>query len=205
MSKMIRLIGSMLIVVCLSTLSLPAITRAQSRAAATSDQSLTTKDWPDATYTTSCLAARPRRFVVHHGIATDSSVHFQVYSPIYADLTGDGQPEAIVPYSCTGADFGGVHAFVYSGTASAPRLLGDLPSPTPANSGQTFSSILTVTVPSLAILPAARVLQIDGSGYSANAIHTCPDLHMTARYRVTSGRLALISFTARRASGCLSL
>jgi len=59
--------------------------------------------------------------VARSGVARDGAVRFQVYAPLYADLTGDGRPEALVPYSCTGADFGGVQLFVYTGDAAHLR------------------------------------------------------------------------------------
>ncbi len=90
---------------------------------------LTLVDWPDATYTSACFSDHARRFVARDGVARDGAVRFQVYAPIFADLTGDGRLEALVPYSCTGADFGGVQLFVYTGDAARPRLLSEVPAP----------------------------------------------------------------------------
>jgi hypothetical protein len=165
---------------------------------------LTAVDWMNRTYATSCFADHSIRYAVHSGLGQVGGVHVQVYPPLYGDVTGDGQPEAFVPYACTGADFGGVRVFVYAGTASAPRLLGDLPAPL-AGKGQTFSSIHTVTLPALTVLPQARVFTVSGAGLSATATHTCPDLQITASYRVAGGRLVPVRVTVQHAAGCLSL
>ncbi len=71
--------------------------------------------------------------------------------------------------------------------------------------GQVLNSIHTVTLPALALAPRARVLQVSGSGYSATAAHSCPDLRVTMTYRVAGGGLAPTGSTVQRASGCLSL
>jgi len=207
MTRTMALIGGGLLAVSLGIVILPGGSPAHaaplSAPAAAQARRLTGVDWMNRTYTTACFSSNPRPFVAHNGAAQTGGVHYQVYAPLYGDLTGDGQPEAIIPYSCTGADFGGVHAFVYGGTAAAPRLLGDLPSS--AVGGQALSSIHTVTLPALALLPRERVLQVSGSGYSANAAHSCPDLRVTMSYRVADGRLAPTGSTVQRASGCLSL
>jgi hypothetical protein len=156
------------------------------------------------TYVISCFADHPIRYAVHNGLGQVGGVHLQVYPPLYGDVTSDGQPEAFVPYACTGADFGGVRLFVYGGTASAPQPLGDLPAPL-ADKGQTFSSIHTVTLPALTVLPQARVFTVSGTGLSATATHNCPDLQITASYRVAGGHLAPVGVTVRRATGCLTL
>lgn len=169
--------------------------------AASAGPPLTSVDWQSFTYTSSCFSNHPQQFVARNGAARAGFIHFQVYTPIFGDITGDGQPEAIVPYSCTGADFGGVHAFVYTGTAGRPRLLGEIPSST---IGGRFASIHTVTLPALTALPSQRVLQVSGTGYSANAAHDCPDLRVTASYRVMGGRLVSIGSTVQHSSRCLA-
>ena len=171
--------------------------------------SLTTIDWSDGAYTSACFSAHPRQFIARHGLATIDGTHFQVYPPIYGDITGDGRPEAIVPYSCTGADFGGVHVFVYTGTAGQPRLLGEIPSATVgsgmgASAPPSIASVNTVTLPALTALPSQRVLQISGTGYSANAPHSCPDLTITSRYRVAGNKLINAGSTVQRSTRCLT-
>ncbi len=65
---------------------------------------LTRVDWKNFNYTSSCFSSGPQRFVARDGVAVTNHIHFQVYTPLYGDLTGNGQLEAMVPYSCTGAD-----------------------------------------------------------------------------------------------------
>jgi hypothetical protein len=141
----------------------------------TSTTSLTTVDWANFTYSSSCYG-NTQPFKAHNSKAQNQFIRFEIYSPItYGDLTGDGQPEAAIRYSCTGADFGGVHVFVYSGTASHPALLGDLPSVVKNEQGGNWS-IEKVSI-------VNQTLQLTGRGYSASAPHCCPDLHIEASYR----------------------
>ena len=137
-------------------------------------------------------------------MAQADGIHFQVYPPLFGDLTGDGQPEALVPYSCTGADFGGVHLFVFTGAASHPRLMAQIPSPTAPYVGS-IASVHSVTLPVLAVMPEQRVLQVNGTGYSATAPHICPDLDITLRYQVNKDHLVAMGSTVRHSRRCLSL
>lgn len=165
---------------------------------------LTLINWQDATYSSACFSNRPQTFVARHGMAQSGFVHFQVYTPIFTDLSGDGRPEALIPYSCTGADFGGVHLFVYTGTAAQPHLLGEIPASTePAIGG--LASVHSVTIPALTVLPSQRELAVEGVGFSPTATHTCPDLQVTLRYRVAGGRLLRVGGAVTHARGCLGL
>jgi hypothetical protein len=140
-----------------------------------STTSLTKVDWADFTYTSSCYG-NTQPFKAHNGKAQNKFIRFEMYEPVtFGDLTGDGQPEAAVRYSCTGADFGGVHVLVYSGTISHPVLLGELPLMVKNGSGGNWS-VETVSI-------ANQTLQLSGRGYSATAPHCCPDLQVEAGYR----------------------
>jgi len=88
-------------------------------------------------------------------------------------LTGDGQPEAVVPYQCSAADSIGVHVFVYTGNASHVRLLGDLP---PTNAEGAFDNVTGITI-------SNHELHLEGYGYSSHAAHCCPDLFIKTSYR----------------------
>ena len=175
------------------------------RTAAAAAAPLTSVAWKNFTYTSSCFSSSPQRFVVRNGLAVTNHIRFQVYAPLYGDLTGNGQPEAIVPYSCTGADFGGVHVYVYTGTASQPKLLGEVPSPKAPSVG-TISSVTAVTLPLVLTANAAQqsLLQVSGLGYSANTTHTCPNLLITVRYRVRAGTLNVVSSTTDQSSTCVT-
>ena len=134
-----------------------------------------TVDWTNFTYFSTCYG-NTQPFKTSNGKAQNKAIHFEVYGPIvFGDLTGDGQPEAAIRYSCTGADFGGVRVFIYSGTASHPILLGDLPLATKNNQGGSWT-VERVNMTN-------QILQLVGRGYSASAPHCCPDLHIEASYR----------------------
>ena len=113
-----------------------------------------------------------------------NGVHLQVYTPVYGDLTGDGQPEAAIPYSCTAADFGGVNVFVYTGNASKPVLLGELDvmSPGSHNGG----TVETVTI-------SKGIIQLVGKGYTPDAPHCCPDLRIQTSYRWNGSHFVMVS------------
>jgi hypothetical protein len=141
----------------------------------TAATSLKAIDWDNFSYTSTCYG-NTQPFMTHNGKAENKFIHFETYQPVsFGDLTGDGQPEAAVRYSCTGADFGGVHVLVYSGTASHPTLLGELPLSDKSEPEDKWS-VEKVSI-------ANQVIQMSGRGYSANAPHCCPDLHIDAAYR----------------------
>jgi len=145
---------------------------------------LTAVDWQNFTYTSSCFSDKPQQFVVKNGMGVLNGVHFQVYTPVYGDLTGDGQPEAAIPYSCTAADFGGVNVFVYTGNASKPVLLGELDVMSPgSNNGGTVD---TVTI-------SQGSIQLVGKGYTPDAPHCCPDLRIQTSYRWNGAHFVMVS------------
>lgn len=135
---------------------------------------LTRVDWANFTYFSSCYE-NTKPFKARNGAARNGYISFQVYKPVYGDLTGDGQPEAAIPYSCSAADFGGVRVFVYGGSATHPVLLGDLP--LPDKSGKiTYWSVDTVSI-------SNKEIHLVGKGDSPSAAHCCPDLHIEIGYR----------------------
>ncbi|SRR6266567_3818809 len=180
MMQKLRCLPAMLLLMCFlvacGTSSQPTTSNVKTTAPSpTSITSLTTVDWADFTYSSSCYG-NTLPFKVHNGKAQNKFIRFELYTPItFGDLTGDGQPEAVIRYSCTGADFGGVHVFVYSGTASHPVLLGDLPPLVKNEQGGNWS-VETASI-------ANQTLQLTGRGYSASASHCCPDLQIKASYR----------------------
>jgi len=180
MMQRLRCLPAMMLLMCFligcgTSSQLPPSNVKAAAPSPTSTTSLTMVDWANFTYISSCYG-NTQPFKARNGKAQNQLVHFQIYTPItYGDLTGDGQPEAVIRYSCTGADFGGVHVFVYSGTANHPILLGELPLIVKDGQGGNWS-IETVHI-------ANQVLQLSGRGYSASAPHCCPDLRVEASYR----------------------
>lgn len=152
-----------------------------------SSAGLTAVDWSNHTYTRSCAGVTAPVTVVG-GKARVAGFYFEIYKATYGDLTGDGKPEAAVGFSCTGADFGGVHLFVFSGTAAHPVLLGTLPLPSPGSQTNVavVDSVETTTI-------AREIITISGRGYSATAAHCCPDLTVTTAYRWTGRTFVTIS------------
>jgi hypothetical protein len=136
---------------------------------------LTKLNWANFTYYSSCYGNK-QPFKTKDGKARNDGITFQVYKPIYGDLTGDGQPEAVIPYSCAAADFAGVRDFVYGGVAAHPVLLGDLPLAGGIGSGNTWGSVQQTTI-------SNEQITLSGQGYTSSAPHCCPDLHVTASYR----------------------
>ncbi len=152
-----------------------------------SASSLSAVNWANFTYSSSCYQ-NTQPFHTHNGQAVNGPVHFVVYAPVYGDLTGDGQPEAVVPYRCSAADAGGERVFVYSGTSSHPYLLGDLPLPDPKG------AIANVTGISI----SNEALHLEGGGYSPTAPHCCPDLFIKTNYRWDKGKFVITQAEVRK-------
>lgn len=138
----------------------------------TTSTPLTSVDWTNFVYFSSCYG-NTQTFHTKNGQATNNHVHFSVYPPTYGNLTGNKQPDAVVPYQCSAADSAGVHAFVYRGTAEHPVLIANLPLPDPKG---TIGNITKITI-------SNGMLQLEGTGYSANAPHCCPDLFIKTSYK----------------------
>jgi len=152
---------------------------------ATKAAPLTAVDWQNFIYTSSCYSDKPQQFVVRNGEGVVDGIHLDVYNPVYGNLTGDGQLAAAIPYSCAAADFAGVSVFVYTGNASKPVLLGDLSLMSPgSNNGGTVD---TVTI-------NHGILQLIGKGYTPDAPHCCPDLHIKTSYRWNGSRFVVVSY-----------
>jgi hypothetical protein len=167
---MIALSGALLLFVVACGTSSPA--RGASVSASSQAASLATVDWANFTYFTTCYQ-NTRPFHAQHSQAVNDHIHFYVYKPEYGDLTGDAQPEAVVPYQCSAADAMGVHLFIYGGTAAHPRLLGDLP---PQNARGVIDNVTKITI-------SNKELLLEGDGYSPSAPHCCPDLFIKTGYR----------------------
>src|SRR5690349_13097271 len=61
---------------------------------------LTSVDWANFSYFSSCYG-NTQTFHTKNGQATNNHIHFTVYPPTYGNLTGNKQPDAVVPYQCS--------------------------------------------------------------------------------------------------------
>jgi hypothetical protein len=157
------------------TKSIPTTNLSPTRSpTSTTGSLLTTVDWANFTYFTTCYG-NTQLFKTTNGSATNDYIHLKVYKPIFGDLTGDGQVEAVVPYHCTGVDSGPFGAFVYTGDAVKPRLIGDLPLPN--TNGQ------AILLDSVQVSIKNEEIQLMGDGYSPNTPRCCPDLKRILSYR----------------------
>jgi len=139
---------------------------------ATSNKPLTSVDWANFTYFSSCYQ-NTEPFHTKNGRAVNGYVHFYVYTPKFGDLTGDGEVEAVVPYQCTAADATGVRVFVYTGDAAHVRLIGDLPQP---DARGAIDNVTKITV-------SNQTLHLAGDGYSPGTPRCCPDLFIKTNYQ----------------------
>jgi hypothetical protein len=151
-------------------------------------QTLTTVDWANFTYTSSCYTNTPQQFTVHNGTATVGMVTFGVDPPIFGDLTGDGQPEAVILYSCIAADSFGPHVLVYSGTAAHPVLLADLPS-----LNETLVRVDLVKI-------VNGMLQLSGKGYALGDASCCLSLQVTTTYKWNGTQFVIVNSTSTKTS-----
>jgi hypothetical protein len=158
-----------------------SVNQASIPASSASSASLEHVNWMNYTYNSSCYG-NTQPFHVRHGVAVNNGVHFMVYQPYYGDLTGDAKAEAIIPYQCSAADTSGKHVFVYSGTATHPVRLADLPG---AHASNTLDNVMKVSI-------ERGALYLAGVGYSAGAPRCCPDLAIENSYRWTGSTFVLV-------------
>jgi hypothetical protein len=145
-------------------------------------------DWANFTYFSSCYG-NTEPFKARKGRARNGHITFEVFPPIFGDLTGDGQQEAALPYRCFAADSGGLQVFVYTGTAAHPRLLGQLPL-AGSNGGVVLFNSLTVRI-------RDGQIQLTGASYSAGAPRCCPDRLLSIWYRWNGSHLVKVRCTNR--------
>lgn len=144
----------------------------KSQTASPSKTSLTSVDWANFTYFSSCYQ-NTQPFHTKNGQAVNGYIHFYVYPPTYGDLTRDEQPEAVVPYQCTAADAAGRRVFVYTGDAAHVRLIGDLPSP---DARGAIDNVTQIAI-------SDEMLHLEGDGYSPGTPRCCPDLWIKTSYQ----------------------
>jgi hypothetical protein len=153
------------------------------RASPTPAAPLTSVDWANFTYFSSCYG-NTQPFKAKHGRASNDHITFEVFAPIFGDLTGDGQAEAALPYRCSAVDSGGVRVFVYTGTATHPRLLGELPLPQTGGREPVFNS--------LAVQIRNEQIELSGMSYSPSAPRCCPDRLLSLWYRWTGSQFVTV-------------
>lgn len=144
----------------------------KTQAAPLSQKPLTSVDWANFTYFSSCYQ-NTEPFHTRNGRAVNGYIHFYVYTPKYGDLTRDGELEAVVPYQCTAADASGVRVFVFTGNAADVRLIGDLPLP---ESMDAIENVTKITI-------SGGTLHLEGDGYSPGTPRCCPDLFIKTNYQ----------------------
>ncbi|HLZ58542.1 MAG TPA: hypothetical protein VKR06_16510 [Ktedonosporobacter sp.] len=155
---------------------------------------LNTVDWSNSAYPVSC-AGGVHNFQARGGQANDHGIHFEVYAnkAVYGDLTAAGQTQAVIPYSCTAADFGGVRTLIMTGDSSNRVIIGDLPLPAKAKTDNTLKDADTIVIKN-------GEVSLSGRGYSSSAPHCCPDLQMTQSYRWDGKQFVLSHSTATKLS-----
>ena len=147
---------------------------------------LTTVDWANFTYPNTCTPS-PATLTTHDGKAPlPNNDTFIVNTPIFGDVTGDGQPEAVIPNDCIGGQPRGKQFLVYTGTAAAPQFLTSLPlssDPQPD---------IAIGDPTKVTFGGNQTLTIGGLGYSVPAIPICcPDLSITDTFTWQASHLVL--------------
>lgn len=133
--------------------------------------SLENVDWSNFTYTFTCYTAQPVTITLHNGSAQRNGITYSVLKPVFGDLTGNGQPEAVLIFQCTAADAAPARVFVYAGTARHPTLLAVLPPDDHTHFGVRAASI------------SQGILQLTGDGYTRRDPHCCPSLKVVTRYK----------------------
>jgi hypothetical protein len=156
---------------------------ASSTSTSSSADSLEKIDWSNYTYTFSCYTAQPVQVKMHNGEADQNGVHYTVQKPVFGDLNGDGQDEAVILYHCEGGGTSPQLVYVYTGTAQQPTMMASLPR---SDQGDKITTVTRALV-------AQGILQLVGYGYSANVPLCCPDLLVTTTYKWNGSSFALIT------------
>lgn len=148
----------------------------------TAPASLQQVDWNNFTYIFTCYTDQPAIVKVTNGSAHPGYVYYTVSKPVFGDLTGDGQPEAVIPFQCSAADTAPAQVFVYTGTAQHPRQLATLP----LGGTQPMLSVRSATI-------ANGTLLLSGDGYTPHDPLCCPSLHTTITYQWNGTNFAVIA------------
>jgi hypothetical protein len=147
----------------------------------TASSSLEHVDWSNFTYTFTCYSDHPITVKVKNGSAELNHVHYSVQKPVFGDLMGNGQKEAVIRFQCSAADVAPAQVFVYAGTAQHPHLLATLPT-----EDRPWFSVQQVRIPN-------RTLKLSGYGYKLQDPLCCPSLWTTRIYRWNGSRFVVIA------------
>jgi len=176
----------------------PTVTLRSVPANAPEGPSLKTVDWLNHTYT--CFPGSPQavQITVANGVGTSAdgqtTLYVNEYPVVYGDVTGDGQPEAMVIYGCViqGSPHIWTHVWVFTGTADNPALIGDLPI---TSDDQYFMFVQSVTV-----LGGDKGMV--GPGISQNGSPGCPDLIVTMTYHWSGTQFVLVKLQTQPNQSC---
>jgi len=157
----------------------------------TSVAGLNAIDWLNTTYPDLCQMNGGARVTVVNGLGPLSSngVRLHVFDPIFSYITRTSQLDAVIPYGCIGHMDSGTSILVYSGDASNPTSVGQLPL---AASKYSLASVFTEGI-------LAHKLELSGIGFSSDAIpQCCPDVWVTDTYTWNSSAFTLSAHDATK-------
>jgi hypothetical protein len=136
---------------------------------------LNTIDWLNTSYPDLCQMNGGAKVTVVNGYGPLSSngVRLHVFDPLFGYITRKTELDVIVPFGCIGHMDTGTSILVYSGDASNPTMVGQLPLTAP--------KVPLVSVLTEGIL--AQKLELSGYGFSSGAVpQCCPDAWVTDTY-----------------------
>jgi hypothetical protein len=141
----------------------------------TTGASLNSIDWLNTTYPDLCQMNGGAKVTVANGLGplSTNGVRLHVFDPIFGYITRPNQLDAVIPYGCIGHMDSGTTVLVYSGDASNPTSVGQLPL---AASKYSLASVFTEGI-------LAHKLELSGIGFSSDAVpQCCPDVWVTDTY-----------------------
>jgi O-glycosyl hydrolase len=140
-------------------------------------------DWANFVYPVGPCSGNQQAVAVQNGKGVDNMIQVGIdsSSAVYGDLTGNGQPAAVLLVSCTGADYW-AEALVYSGSAAHPHYLGNFLQDTPF-----FTEIDSATIDQQAH-PATITLRGRGGGTAI----CCPANMVTVMLRWNGSRFVAV-------------
>ncbi len=174
-----------------TTISSSTVSSSVAATATPTATSLDSIDWLNTSYPDLCQMNGGAKVTVVNGYGPLSSngVRLHVFDPLFGYITRTNALDVIVPYGCIGHMDTGTTILVYSGNASNPTMVGQLPLAAP--------KVPLVSVLTEGIL--GQKLELSGYGFSSPAVpECCPDAWVTDTYTWNGSAFTLSAHQATK-------
>jgi hypothetical protein len=149
-------------------------------------------DWMNRSYPATC-ADDPAQ--VRNGRAVSNGMAVTVSKPVYGDISGDDQPEAVLRMDCvsaTGGNQSASRAYVFAPGPHDPKFVQEL-ADTPGGIGAEPDNISPYLAAVQQVSIADDTLSVVALAWSPNAPHCCNDLVVGTTWQLQNGHLTRTS------------